>query len=150
MILNIEQMLIHNPFDSFSIFFLVFPTLQFSSSVFKLQLSWKHTKKNLPVLARYYFAVKVKNNERSSLYAQHLHLDWTCQTAFKQSVNARKTVTSRLQYLGKLQYIWLIWIWTCISQKLFFKFFERKSLQKEEVTVRYPTTLFLHLKMTQH
>lgn len=37
-----------------------------------------------------------------------------------------------------------------IDQPKSVKFFERKSFQKEEVKVRYPTTLFLHLKMTQH
>lgn len=147
MILNIEHMLIHNPFDYFSLFFCL---LYIVIHLFKLQLSWKHTKKNLPALAWYYSVVKIKNNERSFIVCTTPSLGLNMSDCLQAlAVNARKAVTSRLQILGKLQYIWLIWIWTCISEKVF-KFFKEKNLQKEEVKVRYPTTLFLHLKMTQH
>lgn len=150
--LNLEQVLIHNPFDSFSLFFFsVFSsTLQFGSSVFKLQLSWKHTKENLPALARYYYAAKVKNNKRSFIVCLTPSLGLNMSDCLRAlAVNARKAGLFTLQFLEKLHHIWA-YLAMNVYQKLLFKLSEGKSLQKKEAKIRTPTRLFLHLEMTQH
>lgn len=68
---------------------------------FQTSVKLKTTKENLPALARYYFAAKVKNNERSFVICTPPSLGLNMSDCLQAlDANARKAGSLRLQIFG--------------------------------------------------